>query len=450
MSRYLISVFGRHVFVIISISFIYTLFWIGIFIAFSNLFEENIELICVFFIFVYLILAQPLKNLSTGYFLKGDEVLHKDKSFRTLSDLDSIQSVEKSFPIIKIILKKLNIDYIDFKLLPSKHKVVRIFQNRVNKSKAAKKFPPNYVISEELQTYIKTVPWGENIKDYPEEFRSYLAKKGIYCIIPIIFRGILVGCLCCPQVLEQSQTTILEYIAQKLALLIHNDYLDEKIHLAKEVEHDFLLARRVESFLESQDNIYIFNYRSAKIKQGWYDKYFPVYYEIKAKQKGKPKEQEIQYMILCRPIKNLQKGALIRLCLVQGYFISLAECSQSLIQLANSLQGLIQDYDTDSDVQEIHLEGFILSLTSSQVRVHYFGKELSLVRDNKLIKLQNSRPLGAKHWNQFNIMRLRFQHEIKFYIRNYPLISIQRDASFSEAYTHSKPFRFPFSVWKKG
>ena len=367
--------------------------------------------------------------MSINYSLRRNYSTYKNKSLFLLSNLNNISSIEKSLPLIKTILKKMNIAYIDIHLLISKKKVIRVYSTKYKSGELKKKkllnktSLGNAAITEEIQIYIKNSPWGKNIHEYPEILCTHLEKQGIYCLVPIIFRSTLVACFSFPHVLEHDQISLFEYVARSLAIFVHNHYLDEKIHLAKDIEHDFLLARKVESFLEFEDHIYIPNYSIEKIKKGWQTKYFPVYYQVSKAEQNKTsqaKREEANYIILCRPLDSLHKGSLIKLYLVQGYFIFLAEKSKNLIRLVNDLQKLIRNYS----IEKIRLEGFIIRIDSKNVNVHYFGKNLSFTRDNRVLNLKDNVALGSKKWNSMNIMRTTFKNEIVFYIRDYPLLSI--------------------------
>ena len=342
------------------------------------------------------------------------------KEFNFLSELENIHQVDKSFPVLKPILRKLKIAYTDFHIVISNSYRVRISSDRVSKIHKVQSFRDN----KELIAYIQADPWGKNIEEYPDELRSYLMKKNTYCVIPILFRSMLLGIFAFPSELKKRQIQIFESIARRLSLIIHNQLLDDKINLSREVEKSFLIARKMEFFLEANDRIKMFDYEVEKIKHGWHTKYFPVYYEVKEKGMTDSDKKQKSYVILCRPSKNLHKGAIISLCLIQGYFVSLCESSSNLIKLSSRLHGVIKK----TLKQQIYLEGFILLLRPEGIRIHYFGKQLEMLKDSKKFPFTDSSPLGSNSWDILNVTRVKFEQELTLLIRNYPLIKIKKRA----------------------
>ena len=403
--------------IIIFISFIHTGLWFSVFLLFAALFENDIKLISIFLFVLYLLVAQPLKDWSLVYFLGKKKEKWKLKEFHFLSGLDNTSDVAGSFPIIKSTLRELKLAHVDLHFLVSKPYQFRIFSERI-----ARTHPIDGFKNEELEAYIQNDPWGKNVVEYPQVLRDYLKKKRIYCIIPISFRSMMLGFFAFSRPLEKQQIQTFEYVARRLSLIMHNQLLDDEINLSREVEKSFLIARKIEFFLEFRDHINILNYEVEKIKQGWQDKYFPVYYELKSKKVTNPRQTPKSYIILCRPNRNLQKGAIINLCLIQGYFVSFCESSSNLIKLSNRLQAVINKFGDE----KIYLEGFMALLERRTVRVQYFGKHLEITKDSKKLPLKDSPPLGSQAWEVLNITNIDFDQEIRFSIRNYPLLSIQR------------------------
>ncbi len=402
------------------ISVLHSIFWILLFVLSFVSFENNIKLICGFLLVIYLLIAQPLKDWSMMYFFRKKKVKWKLKEFDVLSGFDNTNKIEYCFPLLKSVLQKLKIVHVDFYIFISKPLQVRIFSERTAKTITFD--PKSFQKNEELIAYIRSDPWGKNIVEYPSEFRDYLAIKKIYCIIPIFFRNMMLGIFTFSCKLEKQQIQILESVGRRLSLIIHNRLLNDKINLSKEIEKTFLIARKMEFFLESSDHIQIFNYELEKNKDAWRKKYFPVYYEVKNQKILINKKNQKSYMILCRPSKNLQKGAIINLCLVQGYFISLCESSSSLLKLMKSLQSVLVGFLN----QNIYLEGFILLLQAETLDIHYFGKQLNILKNSKSLQLQDSAPLGSESWEISNLLGVHFPDEITFLIRGYPLITIKQ------------------------
>ncbi len=335
-----------------------------------------------------------------------------------MNELESINHIENSFPVLKSTLRKLRVAYADIHILISNPYQMRIYSGRSSKTHEIQSFREN----KELIAYIQSDPWGKNIEEYPEELKSCLMERDIHCVIPILFRSMMLGFFAFPSEFKKRQVQIFESIARRLSLIMHNQLLNNEINLSREVEKSFLIARKMEFFLEAEDYIKTIDYKIEKIKSGWRTKYFPVYYEVKKKALTGSEKNNRSYVILCRPSKNLHKGAILSLCLIQGYFVSLCESSSNLIELSNRLHRVIKNALNE----QVYLEGFILLLNPGEVRIHYFGKQLEALKDFEKLQFRDSAPLGSKSWKVLNITRVKFKQELTFSIRNYPLVKIKK------------------------
>ena len=399
------------------ISLLYNVIWLFVFIILLFFFPYWLEMIWLIFLLTYLLFAQPLKDTFifsiTKKFLGKTEL----KNYKILNQLNKAEKLRKSIALLKGILRSWDLASVSIHLRHPRPHVIKISKSL----KASISYKDKTIVFEELLTYLEAYMSGHNLSDIPSNIQKYLRRKKIFCVIPIVFREFLLGFLSFQKQLSKEAIEIFEYAAQKIAILSQNKILSDKIDISKSSERDFSIARKIELFLELQKDIELKHFALEKILKGWKEKYFPLYYDAKTIVRTMPQKRSVTYIILCRPEKGFQRGTILNLCSVQGYFISFCDASSSLLSLSKKLHKIIQTGLESS----IRLDGFLMRIEDKNILCCPFGKGLVLKEDGDIIKIKNSAPLGSKQRQQFNVIRMHFKKDISFLINDYRLLSIR-------------------------
>ncbi|MDH5721096.1 MAG: hypothetical protein OEZ13_10870 [Spirochaetia bacterium] len=414
-SKYLIS--G------IFISFMYNVLWLGIFIYFADLYAENIIIFVIIFLLVYLLFANPLKDLLYLYYMNRYAFSSKWKVAKIEKNLSNIYSIDDLLQFLSSLLKLWNLNNLILILEePFLHKFSFIRNKKYKRQKLNKRTPSSFI-----DRFLDN-PWAENISNLREEEKKVLKNYKSKCAVPILYRDLFLGCIFFEEELEPAQLDTAAQISQKSGIIIQNEILKNRLSPAVHLQKEFDLARKIEEYLSEFDELNFDEFKIQKEHLGWREKTFPAIFETTflpyKTTKRNEEEEDVVIFLLCKLSDNLQRAKAIQLFSAQGCFLGIGEKSGNLKIAAHRLHKALRN----QTFENILLDGYLAKFSNKKtVEILPFGKSLKIEVDQKIQNIENSAPLGSSEskYGAF-VNKIKYDEKITLYIRDYPLVSVKR------------------------
>ena len=409
----------------ISFSLVYNLVFLSLFVVTMKVYPKQI----IFFfsiLLLFLLAAQSIKNfIYLRFFSK-----YAHPKLWKISKIDKIiLSLTHFEDVVKFISYLVNYWKLPRFLLVSYLPKPKVYI--VNKNENGKWLDFRRKKGRRLLKELQSSPWVRNVADLPSNLKNYLYSNQIVSIVPLVFRGSILGFLGFPIYLDNIKIEFAERLSQRIAIIIKNKILKENLSQKETFERELMLARRVESFLIHLSTIHLQEYLVRRLEKGWSQKYFPAIFEtnkrpIPQESKGSllfAKESSPTFIFLCRLANYSHKAMFLQLFTTQGYFLSLVSYIKDITELILYLHKAIL-------VQEkgrFQLEGFLLSCNDKQEwELYHFGQNLFLIKENKKKQLQKGKPLGSTLWKQSKPLKLKKIESLTLGISNFSLVEIRK------------------------
>jgi len=401
----------------------YNVLWLGIFIYFADLYAENIIIFVIIFLLVYLLFANPLKDLLYLYYMNRYAFSSKWKVAKIEKNLSNIYSIDDLLQFLSSLLKLWNLNNLILILEePFLHKFSFIRNKKYKRQKLNKRTPSSFI-----DRFLDN-PWAENISNLREEEKKVLKNYKSKCAVPILYRDLFLGCIFFEEELEPAQLDTAAQISQKSGIIIQNEILKNRLSPAVHLQKEFDLARKIEEYLSEFDELNFDEFKIQKEHLGWREKTFPAIFETTflpyKTTKRNEEEEDVVIFLLCKLSDNLQRAKAIQLFSAQGCFLGIGEKSGNLKIAAHRLHKALRN----QTFENILLDGYLAKFSNKKtVEILPFGKSLKIEVDQKIQNIENSAPLGSSEskYGAF-VNKIKYDEKITLYIRDYPLVSVKR------------------------
>lgn len=394
-------------------SLAYNLLWLAGYYIFIRSTRTDLMFSGLLFLIAYLAVAYPLKDwLSSRFFVKQkasraavrfEKRLHRINRFQQLPSY--LGRLVRSWRLHRL---RLIVYRPELKILMLDRK------GRSRWTHFRRKI--NTQLKDEIATHRK----GRNTHEFPAGLRRTLYARDIRALVPVVFRDDVLGFLAFPRILDKEEMELAELAAARIGIILENEVLKRRIPRSEFMQKEFHVARKIEKYLSSQNLVRAFGYNVRKLEAAWQKKYFSVLYESISSSE----EDGRVFFLLARISDSSRRATLLNLFGLQGYFISIAVRCQNVLELAESLQSYLINYENG----RLQVDGFIASVdTQGSWDVIFLGTDISMKFDTDWQQPEGQYPLGHSRFNPARRYSSKGAFSILFSIRGFPLLSVAKD-----------------------
>ncbi|RME93242.1 MAG: hypothetical protein D6767_01405 [Candidatus Hydrogenedentota bacterium] len=402
----------------IILSFVYNIFWLFLAWIVLQKIESSVTLLTLAFLGVYIFIAIPLRDIvfklwfTRRHYAARWQVLSVEKN---ISKINKMKDVPKFLQKLVKAWKLPGLKFIQY--IPEQKMML------MNESGRFKWIAFRKPEMDEFFMSMKVYPWARNSEEYPGNIREYLEDKDVFCVVPIVYRDVILGFLGFPVKLDSFAMTAAEAVARKIGLIMENDILRTRIPRSRLIRQEFSTAKRIENYLSTDLEFRTSQYHIHTIRSGWAQKFFPALFESSARgkvfsEKDQDQDSQREIFILARLPHSSHRSAALQLFAAQGYFLAFSRSEVSFREFARLMQKCL----VQSEGGSFQIEGFLVEVKKTSWKILPFGESLTVWADDKEIKLRKNPYLGHPDFRTTKFTEILNPRQLIFALRSIPLV----------------------------
>ncbi len=379
-----------------------------------SIFRDRVPVVVVSFLFFYIFVAQPLKDLLISR-MGVDAKYSAQTGFITFDNrVSRIMRLKDVLEFLGWLIRAWKLSRL--RLLVFDEEDVVFF---VNRKKRVRRMRLKDDLTEEFRQELSLLNGARAVTTLSPALRAYMQSRKVRFVAPVLFRERLIGLIGFSEVIDRARLPLVDHAAHRIGLALENEQLERTVPRSEFLSKEFRLAEKIERHLSGASRYSAGRFTLQKLETAWEKKHFSAIFGCA---RSDDAVAEAHFVMLLRLSVASTRSNALQLFSTQGYFYSLVRGQRDVTGLTAELHRNLRINEN----RAIMLEGFLMSLHPAEnlLRMRAFGRHLAYRDQSGWIWIRETPPLGAEDFEQGELIELRPNKDVIVSMREYPLLLI--------------------------